>query len=139
MDTEPRMAGALRLDLDALDARALEARPDEQFQMVSSGSDHRLGVVATASPRGGLAHSVELLISAFPARAELRPPMLERVMRLARYLSGRGYLLISEEGGWLSCSRTLPRGEVVSECEALMGAIMAFRADGQGTGDGAAR
>lgn len=129
MDSEPRDAKAHRLDLDALFGQALMEQTGEAYLLVSSGDDHRLGVVVTASPDGEPVHSIELLVRLFMGQTEPRLRSMERAAQMAKELKGRGYLLMHEDGGWISCGRTLPRGEVEAECEVLMDMVMAFRAD----------
>jgi hypothetical protein len=131
MDKQPGNTKERMPDLDALDAQAKKEQSDEAYHLVSSGNDHRLGVVATVSPEGETIHSIELLVCMFSGHTELRLTLMERAMQLARELKHRGYLLLHEDDGWVSCGRTLPRSEVVPECGALMDVIMAFKADRQ--------
>jgi hypothetical protein len=139
-DGKPKNAMGRPPDLDALDARAMEDPSNEAYHLVFSGNDCRLGVVAMVSPEGETVHSIELLVCMFSGHTELRLPPMERALQLARELKDRGYQLLHEDDGWLSCGRTLPRNEVAAECGALLDIIMAFRADRhrieKGTGRG---
>jgi hypothetical protein len=139
MDNNSGNAKERMLDLDALDAQADEEQSKEAYHPVSSGSDFRLGVVATASADGELVHSIELLVCFFSTQSELRLPLMERAIQLAGELKDRGYLLIHEDDGWVSCGRTLPRSEVAGECAALIKMIMSFREDRQRIDKGTGR
>jgi hypothetical protein len=131
MDNEPKNTKEGQLDLEALDAVAQEMRSNEAYHLVSSGKDYRLGVVATVSPEGELFHSIELLICLFSGHTELVVPQMERVLQLTVELKQKGYLIVHEDDGWVSCGRTLIRSEVCAECGALMNILMRFKADNQ--------
>jgi hypothetical protein len=129
MDNEPKNIKERLLDLDALDAQAQEPQSSEAYHLVSSSKDYRLGVVVSVSPDGVLIHSIELLICLFSGHTELMVPQMERVLQLTKELKQKGYLIVHEDDGWVSCGRTLPRSEVCAECGALMNILMRFKAD----------
>ena len=131
MDNGPKNTKEGLLDLDVLDAAAQEMGSNEAYHLVSSGKDYRLGVVAARSPDGELVHSIELLICLFSGHTELMVPQMERVLQLTKELKDRGYLIVHEDDGWVSCSRTLIRSQICAECGALMNILMRFKADNQ--------
>jgi hypothetical protein len=139
MDDQPRNTMESLPDLDALEAQAKEERSNEAYHLVFSGNDYRLGVVVTVSPEGETVLSIELLVCMFSGHTELSLQLMERAMQLTRELKDRGYLLLHEDDGWVSCGRALSRSEVGVECGALMNIIMAFKADRQNIEEGMGR
>lgn len=118
------------LDLEVLEEEAREQQSKETYQQVSGGKDHRLGVVVAVSPVGELVHSIELLICIFQVLTELEVQLMERAIGLSKELKAKGYLVLYEEDGWISCTKTVPRNEVVLECGTLLDLLKRFKAEG---------
>lgn len=102
-------------------ARTSEGR--ECYREVSSGEDHRVGIVAAAFPSSCVLFSLEVSLRLCRTEGEVRPGSLEQTASLSRWLERRGYSLNHLDDGWIVCEKALLKEEIASELECLLRTI----------------
>lgn len=102
-------------------ARTSEGR--ECYREISSGEDHRVGIVAAALPSSCVLFSLEVSLRLCRTEGGLRPGSLEQTASLSLWLERRGYSLNHLDDGWIVCEKALLKEEIGSELECLLRAI----------------
>jgi hypothetical protein len=101
------------IDLEALSRKAQSSPRGESYARLESDEDLRVGVGARIKQQEAR-YFVEVVIPI--CRGEkVNIPELEKKIALLKSLEKRGYALICEDDGSISCEIELPRSEIDSE------------------------
>ncbi len=110
-------------DVAEMESAARTSEGRESYREISSGEDHRVGIVAAAFPSSCVLFSLEVSLRLFRAEGEVRPGFLEQTASLSRWLERRGYSLNHLDDGWIVCEKALLKEEIASELKRLLRAV----------------
>ena len=106
------------IDTDSLQEKAKKSEDEEAFLVMSRTSNYRVGVGARLKAPANSIFFVEIIASLCFNHHTVNLKSLEKNLRVLRKLKKRGYTLICNEDGTISCELALPSEELEAEFEA---------------------
>ncbi len=113
------------VDLESLARRARSSADGEAYLAVAKDRGYRIGAGARAAAVGDFRFFVEVILDPFPDRPDVDPDRLEEQAALLEALKRRGYALVCDDAGVITCERTMGREAASREIHELPGFLLA--------------
>jgi hypothetical protein len=103
------------VDLVSLARRAKASQDGEAYAVLAKAPGYRLGIGARVARAGEPAFFVEVVLDPFPHRPGVDPNVLQNHAALLEQLRARGYVLMGDDAGCVTCERAMGRAGCTRE------------------------
>jgi hypothetical protein len=117
------MKGTRTIDIQALRKRAESSAHREAYSVLDRSRNCRIGVGVRLESPDQPSFFLEVLIYLCPNLHRVNVSLLEKNVMLLKELQARGYYLVCQDDGSVSCEARVSLQDLDSECEAVRSAV----------------
>ncbi|MBN1389017.1 MAG: hypothetical protein JXA22_00060 [Candidatus Thermoplasmatota archaeon] len=113
------MNDAIKIDIERLNECTRTSERGEGYLMLSRGDGYRIGLVAQLDGDLKISYCMEVLVRVFDRDWEVNAACMEEALVITKLLTERGYILTTEDDGWIYAQRSVDTALVDSELKVL--------------------